>query len=389
MIKAVLLDLDGALLNINRSQYFTATLDRLGRFFNINVPDVLLPALGALRVPRDVTTTNTQLILEALAPHQRVPMTELPGALKRFYSDAVPTLRPTPPSQGNAALVEQLQSRGIAVVILGNAIYPQAAVEQHLEWAGLSPKLGDYAFVAHADNMHFLEPDAAYYIEVLARVGVEPSEAVVVGREPGAHINPAHCVGLTTFHIHGDADPSPVAGKSGTLTDFAKSIDDGWLDQIVPYPLQPQMIEPELQGNMGALFGLLAEVKPHQWAQHPDPDEWSILQVICHLLQREAQVQRPRLKRIATEDNPFLTPPPEPAAPDERTCPDGMEVARAFVGERLQTLTFLRSLSLADWQRPARHSIFSNTTLLEMAHFTAQHDRMHITQVCQTLGKCD
>jgi hypothetical protein len=26
---------------------------------------------------------------------------------------------------------------------------------------------------------------------------------------------------------------------------------------------------------------------------------------------------------------------------------------------------------------------------LEMAHFTAQHDRLHLNQICQTLGKCE
>jgi hypothetical protein len=66
-----------------------------------------------------------------------------------------------------------------------------------------------------------------------------------------------------------------------------------------------------------------------------------------------------------------------------------MDVAYQFAQERENTLTLLASLTEDDWRRPATHSIFSNTTLLEMAHFTARHDRMHITQICQTLGRCD
>ncbi|HML24865.1 MAG TPA: DinB family protein, partial [Aggregatilinea sp.] len=79
-------------------------------------------------------------------------------------------------------------------------------------------------------------------------------------------------------------------------------------------------------------------------------------------------------------------PPPGPAT---RTCPpNGWPVALAFAAERQITLDFLAALPADAWDRPARHSIFGPTTLLEMANFTAQHDRLHLTQLCQTVQKC-
>jgi len=176
----------------------------------------------------------------------------------------------------------------------------------------------------------------------------------------------------------------------GTTATFLQAVKEGWLENAKPPPLPPAAIEPELRGNVGALFGLLTEVQPHHWAQHPDPQEWSILQVVYHLLERESSVQRPRLERILHEDNPFLSVPPSPTMPTETDITEeGMVLAMAFAAEREQTLALVRSLAPQDWQRPAQHSIFSQTTLLEMAHFTAQHDRLHLTQICQTLGKCD
>jgi hypothetical protein len=59
-----------------------------------------------------------------------------------------------------------------------------------------------------------------------------------------------------------------------------------------------------------------------------------------------------------------------------------------FATEREQTIALLTGLTDAQWGRPARHSVFGPTTLLEMAAFTARHDRLHINQLCQTLGKC-
>ncbi len=395
MIKAVLLDLDGTLLNINEPDHLTDTLTLAESCFTTEYqrPGVqrdLLHAIEIMRAPRDHAVTNMQAGMAAMTGNNAVQIATLTGWFRHFYTKVYPQLKPGNAPIPGTDVIAALQARGVAIAIAADPIYPLAAVQQRLGWAGLPTEASAYAFIANAENMHFTKPNPAYFIEILARISVEPDEAVMVSNSATQDIIPAHAVGLNTFHITPTAaPPAPQASASGTLANFAQAVADDWLIGLSPQGLHPTMIEPELRGNLGALFGLLSEVKPHQWTQHPDPTEWSILQVVCHLLQREAQVQRPRLQRIATEDNPFLTPPPEPVTPNEHNCPDGMEVAHAFAAERQQTLKFLRTLPPAGWQRPARHSIFSNTTLLEMAHFTAQHDRMHITQICQTLGKCD
>ena len=150
----------------------------------------------------------------------------------------------------------------------------------------------------------------------------------------------------------------------------------------------PACLAPQFQGNLAALSGLLDEVKQHQWMQRPDPNEWSILQILCHLWQAETEVHQQRLRTILAEDNPFIPvlPPPGPDIPECHD--DGLEVFERFRRERLATREMLTGLDDADWARPARHSIFGLTNLLEMAYFTAQHDRLHISQLCQTLGKC-
>jgi hypothetical protein len=96
------------------------------------------------------------------------------------------------------------------------------------------------------------------------------------------------------------------------------------------------MIEPEMRGNIGALFGVIAPAQPHFWQQHPDPQEWSPIQIICHLVESEIKVQRPRLERIFAEDNPFLpiTKPPLSARDAVPCGDDGLPVAERFRAER-------------------------------------------------------
>jgi hypothetical protein len=267
-------------------------------------------------------------------------------------------------------------------VIATNPLHPLEAVEQRLRWAGL-PTEG-YALITHSGNMHFAKPEPAYYAEIAARVGVEPDEAVMIGDSPTNDITPAQTIGMQVIHVD-PTDPDRLASAR-------RCIDEpGWFELSVPPLLKPEMIEPEMRGNIGALYGTLDDVKPHFWNQRSIPNEWSLIQIVCHLLWSEGEVQLPRLLRIQSETNPFLQNSPTPPGPDEfiPCAEDGWGVVADFVAARQRTLGWLRQRKPEDWLRPARHSTFGLTTLLEMAHFTAQHDRLHINQICQTRGRCE
>jgi hypothetical protein len=163
------------------------------------------------------------------------------------------------------------------------------------------------------------------------------------------------------------------------------------LPTLHPNPITPEAIIPQWRGNLGALFGTISDMPIHFWDQHPFENEWSPLEIVCHLRDHEAAVQRARLMRILNEDDPFIAQSPQPAAPGQMDdCSgDGLAVAHCFLEERLKTIEFVEGLTREAWQRPARHSIFGPTTLLEMAYFTAQHDRLHLRQLCQTIGGCE
>lgn len=395
MIKAVLFALDNTLLHGDEGT-FTGEYLRLADAYFADVWHMtstarLLEDINrALAAPRDAQATNSGLaagLLAAAAGHSPQTVRE---ALDVFFDTRFPALRDCfQPAAGAADALALAREQGLAVVIATNALYPAAAVRQQLAWAGLPADSETYALVTTGDNMHFARPDPAYYAEIVARVGVEPDEALIVGSSLTHDIQPAAQARLRTYHVNGRDTTS--ADAAGSLADFTRQMAaDGWLDTLPPRPLKPEAVEPQLWGNVGALFGMLTDVQPAYWEQHPDPNEWSILQIVCHLLESEDQVQRPRLQRILREDNPFLVNPVPPPGPHMPPCSsDGVEAARQFAARRRETLALLRALPAAAWGRPARHSVFGPTTLLEMALFTAQHDRLHLNQLCRTLGRCE
>ncbi len=395
MIKAVLLDLDNTLLHSDERQLVGEYMRLIEAFLQrlwgeSGLSEVLRDAVHNLTQQRDAQTTNNDLILERLSLAVGHEPDAIRAAFTDFFTAYYPSLkRCTEQVPGAVEAVERIRARDLALVIATNPVYPAEAIRQRLEWAGLPASLDTYTLVTTADNMHFVKPDPAYYAEVVARVGVEPDEAVVVGDSLANDVLPAASVRLRTFHIGGSAH-STIADGAGTLADFVEQLtEEHWGEDLPPPAMKPEAVEPQLWGNVGALFGMLADIQPSYWMQHPDPNEWSIIQIVCHLLESEDAVQRPRLQRILNEDNPFLTNPPPPPGPQSPPClSDGLEAARRFANRRQETIALLRSLPAAAWDRPARHSVFGLTTLLEMALFTAQHDRLHLNQLCQTLGRC-
>jgi hypothetical protein len=263
-----------------------------------------------------------------------------------------------------------------------------------MAWAGLDRLQRPYALVAGADQLHFTKPHPHYYEEILARVGVEADEAIMVGDDPTNDILPAAQAGLNTFRIDWGTASDPPGGVtpdgSGTLDDFDRQVAAGWLATLQPRPRTVEQVVPRMLGDVAALFGLIDSLDPADWHTRPDPREWSPLETLCHLRDSERSVQRPRLRRIAAEDNPFIVQPPDPPGPGERDLSgeEGHAALREFWDERCRTLDFIRGLHPEDWNRPARHSIFGPTTLLEMAHFTTRHDHLHIHQLGETIGRC-
>lgn len=394
MIKAILLDLNGTLLSGTDDVLSETFLQTLARAFSQqHGHDGLLQVLRhGMSTPQHVRTgehTNEQVLIHQLAAQVGRPIEAVTKQHEALMTESLDYLRDcTSPVPGARDLIDMLQADDYTVVIVTDPIYPLSVVRQRLDWAGLGDDKTQYAFVAASDTTHFPKSDPAFYAEILGRIGTEPDEAIMVGDSARHDLAPAEYVGIHTFHIT-DATDS-LADDFGSLAIFRLAMnDDKWLGSKVGKPLHADMIEPQYRGHIGALMGVLQDMPDHAWHQHPIPGEWSPIQVVCHLADSEEMVQRPRLQHIADNDNPFLADPKPPPRADQFPCYEsGMEVAQRFAASRWETIHFLRQLAPEDWQRPARHSIFGPTTLLEMTQFTARHDRLHLEQLCQTVGRC-
>lgn len=388
MLKAILLDLDDTLIDTDTPRFVARYTQALAKWLmeafplppDLDPVKLIQQTVAAAVQDLDPTRTLQEKMESCFAVAIGRPLADIQAVLAAFHAadrpDLVAEIRPR---AGAANLLRLLLGEGYAVVIATNPLFPAAAIRARMVAGGLPPDL-PYALITHSENMHYAKPNPHYYEEILARVGTENDESLMVGDGVENDMIPAGVAGLKTYPI---PDAAAWAG-------FTTHIEGGALAEIASAPAapdRPDQVAPRLMGNTAALFGMVTGAPAIYWNQRPTPGEWTPIQTVCHLRDSERNVQRPRLERIAREENPFLSPPPPPD-PGDCFDADPLAIARDFWAERQATLRFLAALPTEAWARPARHAIFGPTSLAEMAHFTARHDHLHLNQLCQTLGKC-
>lgn len=381
MIKAVLLDMDNTLLVNPDMAFAKAFLEQFDqhmydRLQVENVSQAFRQVIRHMSQSRDGDETNTALTIRTLHEATSHPHEHIEKALHVFYAEKYPALQKyISPVVGASELIQKLVNRGYKVVIATNPLYPETAIKQRMTWAQLPMDDDLYALVTSADNMHFSKPNPAYYAEMLGRIGVEPNETLMVGDSLRNDITPAKNIGIHTYHIH-----------ENSLQDFQDNF-KMLIESIPPITLHPSMIAPQLRGNLGALYGLLDNIQPETWHLQPHEDEWSIIQILHHLVTAENSNLRPQLKRILQENNPFITSPKPPTTQDNPCADDGFTILQDFKISRLKTLEFLQTIKESDWLRPAQHSTVGQTTLLEIAYLMVQHDRLRLNQLRHTIAR--
>jgi FMN phosphatase YigB (HAD superfamily) len=106
------------------------------------------------------------------------------------------------------------------VVIATNPIFPETAIRQRMEWAGVS----DFPFklITSYEVMHSAKPNSLYYREILEYIGRSPDECIMVGDDWGNDIEPAMKAGMQVFWVDTATDSMNAFDPSarGTLAEF-------------------------------------------------------------------------------------------------------------------------------------------------------------------------
>ncbi|MBO0780216.1 MAG: DinB family protein [Ktedonobacteraceae bacterium] len=142
-----------------------------------------------------------------------------------------------------------------------------------------------------------------------------------------------------------------------------------------------------LQQTQSTLTRLTSTLPDSALDFRPSPDEWSIREILAHLVDDDMFVMRTRLERLLREDNPSLVPHDEKEWHSQRnTSRDKIdELLSDFAVQRAASLGIFAFLREEDWTRTGYHPEYGNFTAQEWLAHWAKHDLTHIRQIEATL----
>ena len=396
MSLTLLLDLDDTLLTNPLDRFITAYMKALTHHVAPYVKpeqflNALLAATRQMAQNQDPDCLLKEIFDDRFFPALGMHPADLSGIINGFYNQVFPTLKDMTAVRPAAIdLVTEAVKREYRVVIATNPLFPLTAIEQRLEWAGLSPAEYPFALIPSYEHMHFAKPNPAYLAELLARLGWPEEPAVMVGNDLKRDIDCAWCLGLPSFHILEESNGHEAQSErhpSGSLSQIIPWIDSIPAELLAPDYSSPIAMLAILRSTPAAISSLSQPLSANTWSQRAAAGEWCLTEIVCHLRDVEAEVNLPRLQKVISESNPFIPGQDTDRWAEERgyISQNGRQALVRYTVSRKKLLDLLSSLKADAWQRPVRHAIFGPTTLHELVSIIAGHDRLHVRQIWTTL----
>ena len=205
-IKAVLFDLDGTLLPMDQDVFIKAYMGGLTRkaaahgYDPGQVPAAIWAGTGAM-VKNKGDISNEDMFWDTFSALCGKDARQDIAIFDAFYRNEFQEVRHVCGFDPRATeAIREIRALGYRVALATNPLFPAIATRQRIRWAGL--KTEDFELVTTYENSRRCKPNPDYYRDVLAELGVEPENCIMVGNDVEEDILPARGLGMKTFLLN-------------------------------------------------------------------------------------------------------------------------------------------------------------------------------------------
>ncbi len=383
----LLLDLDGTLLENLSERFLPAYLQAISQYMaDIVPPDRFVQALmvGTEKMVKNLRPDLTlkQVFSQFFYPELGIEQKALDQRLDTFYQQVFPQIKQVTALKPEAkGFVDGALAAGFQIVIATTPLFPLVAIQERLAWAGFP--VADYSFklITSFEKCHFSKPHPEYYAEILAQLGWPDGAIVSIGDDFKQDITPSKTLGLPVYWVQSEGSPATNPSVPQGSLKQAWS----WITSSSPGSLVPDFETLKnslaiLRSTPAALSTWGETIGTDDWNLRPKPDEWALVEIVCHIRDIEQEINLPRLRKTLTMKHPHLTGQDTNRWADERGYlqESGPKALQEFIAARIELINLLENLSPDDWQKTARHTILGRTTIEEQVRIAAAHERLHV-----------
>lgn len=207
MIKNVLFDLDGTLLPMDMDTftggYFKELVKKTMSVTDRYEPDGLIKTIwGGVKaaVMNKSGSTNEEAFWNYFASVYGKESLEDKSIFDEFYKNDFKNAKEFTGFTPEAKItVDACKKAGYKVVLATNPIFPETATRQRAEWAG-TPVEEFEAFTTY-ENCTSCKPNPEYYLELLSKLNMDPSECLMVGNDVTEDMDAGKKAGMQVFLI--------------------------------------------------------------------------------------------------------------------------------------------------------------------------------------------
>jgi len=188
MGNTILFDLDGTLLPFQQDEfirvYFQALVRRLRPmgYDGDKLVAALWKGVDAM-IKNDGSYTNRQVFWEVFTQEFGVAALALESILDDFYTREFDGVRTVLQEEADrSGLIHTLREKSYTLVLATNPVFPAAAVETRLRWAGLTST--DFDYITTYENSRRSKPNPGYYEDILTKIGKRGEECLMIGNNP-------------------------------------------------------------------------------------------------------------------------------------------------------------------------------------------------------------
>lgn len=232
MRKAVFFDLDGTLLPLDMEAFLHTYYSQISKsgFYELlgeNGHHAFEKAIYAM-LANDGCALNRDVFFGALREMTNADMQTIEAHMDAFYADSFNAVKHCTHTEPDAVdTVRLLLQKGYRLILATNPLFPSAATDARIKWAGLNKS--DFEYISYYDNSHYCKPNLAYFKEILSATGLGAHQCYFVGndvREDMVCLELGFQGFLVTNHLIGDPKEVPqcAQGDYSVLRSFAENL---------------------------------------------------------------------------------------------------------------------------------------------------------------------